>query len=563
MSNLLFRLNKQKFFLNRITKTNKILLLALFLSFSFSLYGLHWGWVECWNPDQMAFRDLFHPDKIPFNPANFKKPPFHTYFNFFLSEVPFRIVRRIFHLSPDVFLSAKLLWSRSLTVFLFAGTIILSFQITKRFFGIFAAEIVVLIFATSAGFIVDSHFLTADIPVLFWMMLALYFTQNITFYGRRKDYVLAGLITGIATATKYNGLAIGITIVVSHILQLKSYTWKQILCSKNLLIGLCMVPMGFLIGNPFALIDYQTFINDFRYNYVIAPIFDGSTEPGQGYWKFLVNMQEIIGFPALIGSAIAVLFALFFLAIGRIRCREKQGIILLLAVFLLYYYKFGSFPRLPVRFVMPALPFWLILSGVFWQRLKSYKLAVATILCIIVTYNSISSFYVGKRFAEDPRMQAQAWVKDNIPPTASIDSDRYTPSWNLVSGIQLTDNRLAHVTGRRKIFEQIFPADAWVMKEIRKRQDDTDAVQGFTFTELMQRQPDYIAVDSIQYNRFLQEKPALLYPSMKKFYSELLEEKYPYKIVFDRTTPTLPKWIYPQKIEFVDNRIVILKKVND
>jgi len=49
---------------------------ALSLAFLFCLHGITWGRVECWNPDQMALRGL-----RALRPANYMKPPFHTYLN--------------------------------------------------------------------------------------------------------------------------------------------------------------------------------------------------------------------------------------------------------------------------------------------------------------------------------------------------------------------------------------------------------------------------------------------------------------------------------------------------
>ena len=103
-------------------------------------------------------------------------------------------------------------WSRLIQVGLFLGTIGVSFRIIERSSGRTAARIIALIIATSSGFIVQTHFLTVDIPVTFWMLTAFLFAQSIGIKGRIRDYVFAGLLVGVATATKYNGLVIGIAI---------------------------------------------------------------------------------------------------------------------------------------------------------------------------------------------------------------------------------------------------------------------------------------------------------------------------------------------------------------
>ena len=544
-----------------IPKMDRILLLALFLSLAFCMYGIHWGWVECWNADQMAFQNIGGEGRWPLQPYTYQKPPFHTYFNFFLSVIPVKVIGKLTNLSPKLLTSVQIFWSRALTFFLFLGAVILVFNITKKFFGLFAARIVTIIFSTSAGLITESHYLTADIPVLFWMLLAFYFAQNISLNRKFLDYVGAGFFTGIATATKYNGLSIGIAIVVAHILSVHSISWQKLILDRKLFISLALVPTGFLIGNPFALLDYYNFTSDFLYNYIVTPVYDGSASTKHGYGNFLLYFAENIGFPSLIVFTVALLFSIYFLFTAEKKIFEVKGILLTFSFILLYYYKFGSFPRLEARFVTPIVPFWLIVSGPFWNKIKPNTMFVAGLLTILISYNLVCSFYVGKRFAEDPRMQAQEWVKKNIPEGSSIESSQYTPKWNLLPGVNLQDERMPSVSGRRKRFEQMFSSDSWVIKEVKKREEDTTKTRWYLLKELMKRQPDYIAVNSKQYSRFFKNETASLYPSIKEFYSKLLNEEYPYKIVFDRASQSVSKWLYPQQLSFVDNRITILKKI--
>jgi hypothetical protein len=544
-------------------KVDKILLIALLLGLAVRLYGIHWGWVECWYPavDQIAVLHLGCPCLfgLPLYPETFLKPPFHTYFNFFLSVLPLEIIGNIFHWSPNTLASVTLIWSRLITVFLFLGAIALVFYITKRFFGIFAARIIAIVFSTSAGLIPDTQYLTADIPLIFWMLVAFYFTQSISLKGKVSDYVLAGFFTGIATATKYNGLVVGIAIVVAHILSLNSISWKELILSKKLFWGLVMVPIGFLAGNPFALLDYSNFISDFMYNYIVTPVYDGSSSGKHSYKKFLLSFRQIIGSPGFWAFGVGLLFSIYLLFTSRQKWLEKKGILLLLAVFLLYYYKFGSFARLNVRFVFPIVPFWLMLSGSFWQRIKPNKMVVSGLLIIILSYNLISSFYVGKLLAEDPRMQAQEWVSKNVPNGSSIESNKYSPTWNLLPGVSLKQEEMPYVNSKIKLFAKLFPPNSWVMQEVRKRvsNDPETAIGWYSLEQLMKRRPDYIAIDSIFYDKVIDPN---LYPSVKEFHRNLLDQRYPYKIVFDRSSPTIPKWVYPQQITYADNRITILAR---
>lgn len=154
-------------------------------------------------------------------------------------------------------------------------------------------------------------------------------------------------------------------------------------------------------------------------------------------------------------------------------------------------------------------------------------------------------------------------MKKNVPEGSSIESSEYTPKWNLFPGVNLQDKRMPSISGRRKLFEQIFSSNLWLIKEVQRREEDTIKTRWYFLEELMKRQPDYIAVNSKQYGRFFKNETANFYPSVKEFYLKLLNEEYPYKIVFDRASQSIPKWLYPQQLSFVDNRITILKRIKE
>ena len=556
----------------KLSKIDLFLAIALLLGVIFVVHGIYWGWSEEWNPDQMAFRNLFRRGALPFEPTNFQKPPFLTYLNYFWTVLPFELLGKVTAklpgTAPDLQL-ARLLWARFLIVLMFLGSIALIFRITDRFFGRMAARIVALIYATSAGFIVEAHYLTADTPLVFCMLIAFYFAQNIALQGNTRSYVLAGLFTGLATATKYNGLGLGIAIVAAHFLLEKPRswaTWRSAIFSQKLILGMAMIVGGFLIGNPFAIITFQKFIAWFWYNYKVTPVYDGTPATTHSYLKFFTLFPEIIGFPVFLIFGTAFLFSFYFLFTAKDVVSEnaKKGVLLLLSVFLLYYYKFGDFPRLEVRFVMPIVPFWLIISGALWQKLEKKQTLLLVGLTLLVVYNSISSFHVGSRFLDDPRMTVREWFKANVPEKSLVEGTSYTPGWNEISGVAVKDVRMPNVTGRRRLFTEIFKDDPWMLSMLVLREgteaQEQEKLQWYTIDQLIQRNPDYVAVGSLYFSRFYQPVFKQLYPDMNQFFESLLQQPAPYKIVFDRSSAPSPPLLYPREIDWVDNRIVVLKK---
>jgi hypothetical protein len=78
----------------KIIRTDWVLAVALCVGLLFSVYGMTWGSGQSWHPDEMAFRGLFSAKTLPFEPMSFNRPPFYTYFNYFLSVLPFDLLQQ-------------------------------------------------------------------------------------------------------------------------------------------------------------------------------------------------------------------------------------------------------------------------------------------------------------------------------------------------------------------------------------------------------------------------------------------------------------------------------------
>jgi Dolichyl-phosphate-mannose-protein mannosyltransferase len=555
--------------LRGIRRINPPLAGALLLAFLFCLQGITWGRVECWNPDQIALRGL-----RALRPANYLKPPFHTYLNHAFVVWPITAVLKIKEVPAErtkIANSAKLVGSRLLTIALYLGTVALAYNIGCRFYGRFSAALIGFVLATSAGFIAYAHFLTADMPLLFWMLAAFWFAQQLTSAPNAWNYGMAGFLTGIATATKYNGLAVGIAVVVAHFFATPK-SIRKIILSRQLGIGLVMGPVGFVLGCPTVLYEPRKFWQDFVYNYTVTPRYGG--QPDRiAYLAALGRIPEIVGIPgAVLIVTLAILSCLLILRRRDLTDVATRGFILSGAVFLLYISKVGAFPRTVTRFVLPAVPFLILMIGPALQTIErrkwSRRYAFALFLSVLL-YNCICSYLVGKRFNDDPRLAAQIWMIKNVPHGSVVESSGSSPHWSKLpnfdareinlglphhpgaSNWETTDLRLPHVHGRVELFRKIFPE--WVQPYVAEKEKNPD--EGlFTAAALQKRDPDYISVYSWNY-----QVPS---ETVRKYYRNLLAGEFPYGIVFDAKTARVPAWIYPRTIDFLAGRITILQRKN-
>lgn len=545
---------------------DRFLLASLLLALGFCVHGMHWGVVETWHADQLVYRELLDPDKLPLEPPDFLKPPFHTYLSFFLVRAPVFVIADVLGVSDHARRIVELIGARLLTAVLFLGQVVLVYVVSRRFFGRTAARVTSLLLATSAGFVAHSHFLTVDVPASFWMLLAFLFAQNILLHGRTRDYILAGFFTGVATATKYNALAVGISIPVAHWLLSEDpflttdwSLWRRRLFDPRLVAGVGVVAVGFVMANPYAIISYSEFIRDFLYNIVWTQYHEGAeTQSGYGYGLFFERLGELFGYPAAVLIAIGCVFAVWRLFVSRPQRVEVDGVVMLSAVFLLYYAYFGSFGRLPMRFVLPVAPYWLMLVGPLVATLRPRHLALP--VAVVVAYNILCSVYMGWRFTNDPRMLARTWISDHIAQGSSIEYTSYTPRPERFAEKQFQAEKMPRITGRLKLFKDILAQNALVQENLSRFEGEDEPIEWYTIEALEARAPDYVWIVSDYYERFFSDELVEYYPGVRQYFRGLLDEPANYAITYDAATPALPWWVYPQYVYGLGNRITILER---
>ena len=548
----------------KIQRLDPLLVAALSLAFLFCLQGITWGRVECWNRSQIALQSL-----RALRPGNYLKPPFHTYLNHVFVVWPITGALKIAQVPTErmkIANSAKLIGSRLVTIALYLGTIALAYSFSRRSYGRFSAVIIAFVFATSAGFVAHAHFLTADMPLLFWMLAAFWTSYRLASAPSTRNYAIAGFLTGIAIATKYNGLAVGIALLVAHFFAVRGASIRSMILSRQLGIGLSMVLLGFLFGCPTVLYEPKKFWNDFIYNYTVTPRYSGQPDRAN-YLGALGRIPEIVGIPgAILIAGLAILSCIVVLRRRDLSDAASRGFILSGAVFVLYIVKVGTFPRAETRYVLPAIPFLILMIGPALQTVERRKWILALLLPLLI-YNCLCSYLVGKRFNDDPRLKAQLWVMKNVPRGSVIESSGTCPHWSKLPNFDareinlgrparpsspardITDLRLPNMPGRFELFREVFPE--WVQPLVTENEKNPD--QGlFTAAALEKRNPNYISIYSGDY-----KVPG---DAVRRYYGELLTGKLPYAIVFDARTPRAPKWIYPRTIDSLRGRITILQR---
>ncbi len=532
---------------------DKWLLLAVVLGFGLGVQGLGWGRYDCLNVDAMAFRNIFAKSRPPMHPGEFLKPPFYTYVNHFAARLPaMAISGSLFWKGQkernELYFQLRLFLARSLNLALFAATVVMVYWVVRMYFDAASARVAALLFATSAGFVCYQIFLTTDLALVFMMMTSFVCACAIARRPAMGLSVAAGLLAGLATATKYNGLSVAVALPLAHLMGSRGN--PLLACLKRPAAWACglAVPVGFLIGNPYAVLDWPKFRSDFFYNYTTTPVYGGQTE-GTGYVAFFRTFPEILGWPATIIVACGVLAGLVGLVFSVRRSDAWKLPLLSLAVFALYTWKIGEFPRMTTRFVLPMVPFLLILAAAGFGILARAKWIFLPVLVAALAYNLACGWWIGELFREDPRMRLIPVVRDQIVGESIVEVSKSIPSISLMPGRGIRTIKMPGAIERGAQFDKMF-ADNKEMQKLSGKWRSKDGPEWFAKENREKRGSGWIIWSSNDVEKIVSGE-----------YQALFDPASGFEVVFDGASPVRPWWAYPDQPDFIVNRATVWKKI--
>ncbi|HET7378354.1 MAG TPA: glycosyltransferase family 39 protein, partial [Anaerolineae bacterium] len=197
-----------------------------------------------------------------------------------------------------------LISARAVSVLAGALTIPCVFWLGRRYrdqrIGLAAAALMAILFfyVRDSHFGVPDSFMTLFVAAAAWLALRSYQTQA------RRDFILAGLMAGIATAAKYTSAFIFIPVILAafHALPNTSRSLRSILLASGGFF------LGFIIGYPNIVINLPAFIKDISFLWVrVGSGYEGwSIMPDNSPLYYLNTLMWGIGLPMLILSAIGI-----------------------------------------------------------------------------------------------------------------------------------------------------------------------------------------------------------------------------------------------------------------
>lgn len=368
-----------------------------------------------------------------FNPHFFFYPAFHMYllFAFYGAAYVTGSALGVFSSAADFgirfFTDPTLFYmiARVLSALMGAATVVATGLFAEKYYGrrtgTLAAVFMCFVVAHSAS----SHFATTDVPMTFWMALALLAAPGPASTARLSRFIFSGALAGVAVATKYSAALIAPSLLLLWILHEKEIRNWEDAKSAGIAGPVAMfiaMAAAFFICAPYTLLDFGTFKMDALIQKKLLDNGWLGLENIRPMWIEIpaVMMKEAMGAPLWIASAAGMIYALF---------RRRGADLPLLLFAIVFYMVHARSSQVFARYMIMATPVMCVFAASVTDRaasliksegwFRTFVSAVFACGIVVVSFNSIlaDNFTFA---AKDTRTAAREWIEKNIAPGSKI-----------------------------------------------------------------------------------------------------------------------------------------------
>ncbi len=382
-------------------------------SFSWLILGLafvlRWPFAEpqWFHGDEWAF--TVHPLGFwsgDLNPHFFNYPTlqfylnsvvYYLYFLLFITETLEGFVAyRYFVQDADLIAIA-----RGISTLTAVGTVAATICLGTSLYGRRGGLIAGLFLAVMPLHVRFSHLAIVDMPAALWTTLAVLFAVRVAERGHSTAYLMAGVCTGLAAATKYPGGLVVLPVIVAALLD------KWTLKNGDLWIAIGTALACFSLATPFVWLDFGKFWADFS-SMAQVHLLGPQGETAASSWSNLLRIN------LRYGLGIAGLAAFGLSLIWRPRTWRRPELVLLTAtVSFLWLLAFSESTFM--RYALPLAPLLAVqvTRPLLATRSRAVVLAASVVLLAEPVYSSLHTHALLS--GTDTRTRAATWLAAQSP----------------------------------------------------------------------------------------------------------------------------------------------------
>ncbi|MCZ6538253.1 MAG: DUF2298 domain-containing protein [Chloroflexi bacterium] len=467
--------------------TRGALALILLLAIGLRLSGIDWDQGGLFHPDERAFlgqvndlefpegdewSNLLDPELSILNPGSFNwgSLPHYALKSVQYAVAPFKWMN-LFELRFA---------GRALSAFSDTATVLLVFMIGRAVFSSRVGLLAALFSALAVQQIQLSHFFAVDTFVTTFIVATIYYSIRVAQNGRRRDSVLAGVMFGLAMATKFSVLPLAFALVAAHLIYATSRKGDRYdldglasgdsairhwVTYKNLLITAAAVLAVLVVTQPYMFLDFGTYVDNIstQGQMVRREVDFPFTRQYENTPKYIYQIVQLgtWGLGPVLG--ITVWLGLIGAVIAAALARRKADLVILAWV-LPYLLITGWFDVKFMRYMMPITPF-LVLYGarVLWWAFETVRamwpgrrwLQVVPIVLVLVFTAHYSLSFMSVYSGVHPLNAVSSWLRDNADTGSVVVQEHWEEGIPGVPGLLMRGRAELYNPDSTRKFEQL------------------------------------------------------------------------------------------------------------
>ena len=392
----------------------------------FRFWNIGWDSFRIFHPDERAILMVAGGLKFPFNPRFFAYGSLPIYLMRAASEILSLFSKNIIPTE----MRYLAICGRTISALLATLTIPLIYLISKRVFNKAVGILSAILLSGAVISIQNAHFVTVDTTLVFFIALIVYLSLLIFERHKMRDYILFGIVMGLALSTKFTACSLFPLLFLAHFIRNNEEgitILKPDIPNSLPYIGVALLSMLIttLISAPYYFFDFRNFLYSINEQKEILV-------SGVRYMPFVFQYVRTIpyiyqfkhyllwsaGLPLGIISVVGFVYIMFW----SWRNRNRSSLLIILLWFIPYLLYIGFWKAKFSRYLLPLVPFFcmfgakLIYDIYLFSSKKKIRMAVIVISALVVGLNfayALSFLNIYK--SPHTRIQGSKWIYENIP----------------------------------------------------------------------------------------------------------------------------------------------------
>jgi hypothetical protein len=316
---------------------------------------------------------------------------------------------------------------RVVVALLGTATVYLVFLIGKRAFNRRVGILGGLMLSVAYLHVRESHFGTVDVPLTFFVTLAMAAIVRADSERRDRLFWLAGFASGLAVSTKYNAVALLAPLALIHVAPARSDETRGAAWVRRFAGTMMAVAAGFLVGTPYALLDHRKFLADATFELMAKSNGRPAVDLG---WGWIYHLRQTLpgglGIPLLIAAAAGMI----------VGWRQHRRAAIILGAFpVAWWIGIGLSHYVYLRYAVPLVPAICLFAALgvdgsltrLAALVESRKRAAlvwcgtAVLMATVMAVPAYRSLQWDRLIARpDTRVLAARWIDSHVPPSTVI-----------------------------------------------------------------------------------------------------------------------------------------------